>query len=314
VSTGIRSGYKSSFLGGETTQHSPDDRGQVFWEILSYTRYRRSRDREVGALLIPVVIALGTGWITWRLAMIENERAEAERELAEQRAQDEALQTYLDEMSTLLLERDLRTSEADSEVRTLARARTLTVLERLDTIRKTAVMQFLDEARLVRGVDGRDPVIALTGADLRSADLRSADLDGADLYDADLRGADLTIVHLRGAFLHDADLRGSNLTFAYLNGANLTESILSGADLNEADLSRAVLYRADLSGAVLLNVDLSDAGLDDANLRGAEGITNEELERQAASLEGATMPNGQKYEDWLKSKDSGEDRENSGPS
>ena len=39
---------------------------------------------------------------------------------------------------------------------------------------------------------------------------------------------------------------------------------------------------------------------------------NEQLERQAASLEGAIMPNGQKYEDWLKSKGRGEDGENSG--
>src|SRR5829696_1763117 len=39
---------------------------------------------------------------------IENRRAEAERELAEQRAQDEALQAYLDQMSSLLLEKDLR--------------------------------------------------------------------------------------------------------------------------------------------------------------------------------------------------------------
>jgi hypothetical protein len=28
------------------------------------------------------------------------------------------------------------------------------------------------------------------------------------------------------------------------------------------------------------------------------GVTNKEIEQQASSLEGATMPNGQKYEDW----------------
>ncbi len=55
------------------------------------------------------------------------------------------------------------------------------------------------------------------------------------------------------------------------------------------------------------------ADLREANLSGAEGITKEQLD-QAESLEGATMPNWQKYEDWLKSKGSGEDRENSGPS
>src|SRR5215218_504352 len=93
---------------------------------------------------------------------IENQRAKAERELAEQRAQDEALQAYLDQMSGLLLERDLRASEKGSEVRTLARARTLTVLGRLDPSRKTAVMQFLDEADLVQGVGKGEPIISLS--------------------------------------------------------------------------------------------------------------------------------------------------------
>ena len=64
---------------------------------------------------------------------------------------------------------------------------------------------------------------------------------------------------------------------------------------------------ADLSGA-----NLSGANLRDAVLAEAEGITNEELEQQAASLEGGTMPNGQQYEDWLKSKGRKEDGKSSG--
>src|SRR5215204_4999740 len=50
---------------------------------------------------------------------IENQRAEAERELAEQQAQDEALQAYLDQMTSLLLEENLRESEKGSELRIL---------------------------------------------------------------------------------------------------------------------------------------------------------------------------------------------------
>src|SRR5215204_2656773 len=99
-----------------------------------------------------------------RQQRLENQRAEAERELAEQSAQDEALQAYLDQVSTLLLEKDLRNSDEDSEVRTLARARTLTVLGRLDPARKTEVMQFLSEANLIHSVNGREPIISLDGA------------------------------------------------------------------------------------------------------------------------------------------------------
>jgi hypothetical protein len=94
----------------------------------------------VGALLIPIVIAVGTWVITLQQGNIEDRRAKAERELAEQRAQDDAVQAYLDQMNNLLLEHNLRHSEEDSGVRTLAQARTLTVLGRLDPSDKTAVM------------------------------------------------------------------------------------------------------------------------------------------------------------------------------
>jgi uncharacterized protein YjbI with pentapeptide repeats len=63
------------------------------------------------------------------------------------------------------------------------------------------------------------------------------------------------------------------------------------------------------------------ASLSEANLEGANGSNaltgaetgadeapNEELADEAKSLKGATMPNGQKYEDWLKDKEgAGED-------
>jgi hypothetical protein len=40
-----------------------------------------------------------------------------------------------------------------------------------------------------------------------------------------------------------------------------------------------------------------------AELREAKGITQERLVQQARTLEGATMPDGHKYEDWLKDKE-----------
>jgi uncharacterized protein YjbI with pentapeptide repeats len=87
-------------------------------------------------------------------------------------------------------------------------------------------------------------------------------------------------------------------------GADLSGADLPGADLSGlADLSRANLSRADLNGT-----DLSGSYLIEANLRNAKGIIPDQLEQQVRSLKGATMPNGQKYEDWLKDKEgSGED-------
>jgi uncharacterized protein YjbI with pentapeptide repeats len=218
-------------------------------------------------LIVPVVLSLITVVFAWqqdiRQDQIESKRANAERELAVQRAQDEALQAYLSQMSSLLLEKDLRASEEKSEVRTLARARTLTVLGRLDPSRKTAVMQFLLEAKLVQKVEGREPIIRLSGANL----------SGTSLYK----------VNLGGIYLQDTNLSHANLGFADL----------SNADLSNADLYRAILEDTKLYGAVL----------SDAYLRGAQGKTNAQLAEQAKSLTDAVMTNGQKYEDWLKDRE-----------
>src|SRR5215204_6231891 len=92
----------------------------------------------------------------------------------------------------------------------------------------------------------------------------------------------------------------------------------SGADLQETNLSKAVLSGARLGPPPREEdgepnptpADQSGADLSGANLSDAQGITNEELEQQSSSLKGAIMPNGQKYEDWLKSKGRAEDGEN----
>ena len=135
---------------------------------------------------------------------------------------------------------------------------------------------------------------------------------------------------------HHPDKKG--IIVKFLSACSLlkkqdTAVILEGANLGGADLHEVDLGGADLKGANLTGVDLSDANLIGADLRGAilrgaykvtgvetkQPITNEELVQQTKFLEGATMPNGQKFEDWLEVKegrtedgyDSGDD---SGPS
>jgi len=83
---------------------------------------------------------------------IDEQRTQEARQLEGERAQDAALQAYLDQMTQLLLHEDLRTSQPDDEVRSVARARTLTVLRVLDGVRKATVVQFLYEARLIGGI------------------------------------------------------------------------------------------------------------------------------------------------------------------
>src|SRR5215217_7923250 len=182
-------------------------------------------------LIVPAVLAGGAIWFN-------AQQREREQETANNRAQDETLQAYLDGMAELLTDRDrpLHRAQVGDSLSTVARARTLTVLARLEGKRKRSVVQFLYETGLI------------------AADRLVLDLSGADLSGADLSGA-----------------------------------ILSGANLR-----KAILYQADL--------------------RGVWEWTADQLSK-AKILEGAIMPNGQKYEDWVKSKDrvKGEEK-NSGPS
>src|SRR5215208_4315863 len=271
----------------------------------------------LSALAIPVVLAVAGYYFSSqqdeRQRLIEDRRAKSEQAIEEQRAQDAALQAYLDQMSQLMLGGNLRDSEEDSEVRTLARARTRTVLARLDGNRKGRVVQFLYEASLI---DREQPVVSLSdvrlhGADLSLLDLSGVDLSSADLSEANLSSADLSDADLSGAELKDADLSfasisGANMSGTYLNRANLseTDSIeadLRGADLSGADLSGAFLRDADLRETYLIETNLSDTDLSDAklsdaiirgaNLRDARGVTDEQL-LQAKTLEATIMPDG----------------------
>jgi uncharacterized protein YjbI with pentapeptide repeats len=331
-------------------------------------------------LIIPVVLAVG-GFLFTRS---ENN---ATRAAADQRTQDEALEAYIDQIGQMLLDKDrpLRQRKKIDQVghiddaRTLARARTLTVLARLDSNRKGTVVRFLYEAGLI---GWRQPIVdedeVYMESDASIVDLRGADLAGANLVRLDLRGvylrdcnmfrvnlysAKLSEAYLRKCFLHEADLRstdlykadlqGVNLDFADLRyadlggtdlrgagleGANLEGMMLppaildhvylgptklhytnlDGANLHGANLKRANLKGADLEGANLYGVNFYGTDLRGASLKGAKGLSDEALEEIvliAVSLEGVTMPNGQKYEDWLKDKKArGEARENNGSS
>jgi len=98
-------------------------------------------------LIIPAVLA-GVG--LW----FNRQQREQELQTADRRAQDEALQAYLDQMSAMLVRpsKDLPSlykARPGDSLSSVARARTLTVLPRLDGRRKARVVQFLYESGLI---------------------------------------------------------------------------------------------------------------------------------------------------------------------
>lgn len=211
-------------------------------------------------LIVPAVLAGG--------AVLYNQQAAKREEVSrEDRYREEALQKYFDEMSELLLEHGLREAleEWDSSgdvppspVVDVAQTRTVTVLSRVDEKRRDEVLRFLNSAELLAGPKGI----------LRRAHLAEIDLTNAYLYKANLSKANLFKADLSGSFPIEADLRRATLNKAMLRGTFLTLANLSGASLEDADLSGA-----NLEVATVLSSQL----------------------RKAKSLDGATMPNGQKY-------------------
>ena len=342
-------------------------------------------------LIVPLALAIVGFGFTFiqdnRQQNIEDQRAESAIKIEERRAQNAALQAYLDQMNHLVLDRKLLkvnkgvpVHEPGDPVYTLAQARTTTSITQFDGENNQAVTRFLSDARLLKepallaktDLEGAQLPNAglqnanlagtnLTGANLAeavlvnadfsatekeggdtsriTADLTRADLSKATLHEADLARCTMGKVNLRkatlqGADLSSASLQHANLSYAALQHAdlsivktiadpqdapllflkqeatNLTDANLSHAALQDAKLSSAVLQNANLTNAVLTDANLTNAYLSDADLSEARGLTTEQLSA-ARSLEGATMPDGQRlkskdnpdgptFEEWLK--------------
>jgi len=292
----IRLGYRYEWTGFRETSRPKYEKRDI--------QPRKTLWDWMQLLFVPVMLAILAGGLTWW--QTSSERARLVEEAARQeelRAQNTAVQDYLDQMTTLMLEDDLRSSDVDSEVRTIAQARTSAVLRAVEPENQRTLLQFLSDARLIQRVDENLPIIsldrvglsdsdlrdiALSGADLRFANLRSANLSGANLSNANLSGANLSGAYLLNANLSGADLSGANLSGADLLNANLSEAFLSYANLSDAYLLNANLSGADLSGA-----NLSGAILSEADLSGAKGVTKEQLEEQPVILRGVRMPDGE---------------------
>jgi hypothetical protein len=202
--------------------------------------------------IIPAVLAGGAILLNRaqrqrELDIAEKER-ETERQIAKDREEERALQSYLEAMTRLLLEENLRSS---NEAQSIARSRTLTILSGLDDgRRKASILRFLYEAKLIDiGQEPGETGINLDNADLRGANLWGADLEGANLERTNLEGANLGGANLGRTNLGGANLEKANLWWADLGGADLGRTNLEGANLRGVDLSRANLsgatYKAD---------------------------------------------------------------------
>jgi uncharacterized protein YjbI with pentapeptide repeats len=264
----------------------------------------------LGLLIVPVMLAVGgyliNRWQKDRDDKFQQAQKQREEMVALQRAQDEALRAYLDQMSDLMVDRELRrklreeTEEPDEH--RIAQARTLAILLGLDKDRKRLPLKLIYELSLIAK---EEPIL-----NLKNAGLDTADLSEITLHDACLREADLRRANLRGADLRGSDLTGADLRGADLRETDLSNTLLIGANLLPYDEKAPAKLNApnlsngtepsdvDLSNNHLVPTNLEDANLSDADLSGAyltgTKVTSEQL-ASSASLRGATMPDGTKH-------------------
>lgn len=271
-------------------------------------------------LLVPAALGVGIWWLN------RSEKA-SEQKAVTSRMQEGALQSYYDAMTELLLENNTRATSTNQfntlarSKKVLSRTRTLSVLRAVGDERKSQILLFLYEADLIRSdsqSEENSPFIDLSFADfsavnLSDASIRSITLNLVNLRDsvfnrtimekANLQKADLRWAKLSKANLSLADLRNTNMANASLIGTIFSDANLRGAYLYRANMRDAVLRGADFRDATLSNTDLTGANLEDADLRRANlqsaKVTEDQL-MKARKLDGATMPNGQKYEEWIR--------------
>ena len=288
-------GYGLEWTGFGPSEESPQGRpAKTLWEWLSL-------------LIVPAMLAAG-GFLLNRWQMQRDRAAlEAQKErdelVAIQRAQDEALRAYLDQMSDLMVEKKMRKQPAGSDTHRLAQARTIAILLGLDRDRKRRPLKLIYELSLI---PRENPILNLSNAGLDTADLSELTLRNACLREADLRCADLSGADLRGSDLSNADLRGADLT-----DADLSNTCLASANLLPYDSTKPAKHNApNLSNGTdpthvdpdadhLIPTNLDGANLKDADLSGAfltgALIKTEQLEA-CGSLEGAVLPDGKRHE------------------
>ena len=217
-------------------------------------------------IAVPILIAVATILVSNLQNQVNQNQRLGEVRVAEDKREDEILKAYIDNISDLLLNRNLRNSKEGEEVNNIARGQTLIAIQRLRYInggaRKARILQFLHELRLVeRG----NKILSLRDAWLRYTDMTAtrSDLTGDDLSRLDLESANLSHTLMMNIDLSNSDLSNSNLSDVVMDGANL-----SGANLRNT-----ILNNTDLRGAI---------------------VSNEQLAK-VKSLQGATMPDGSKH-------------------
>jgi uncharacterized protein YjbI with pentapeptide repeats len=255
-------------LGSYTGPLSKDQRGKTLWDWLEL-------------IIVPAILAFGIYYLNSqnreRELEAQTKRSDDEKQLDIDKNREAWLQSYLDKITELLLAHNLRSSTNEDEVRSVARARTLTTLRNLDAHRKGLLLQFLADTNLI---NAKNPIISMENMDLTAANLSYAKLNDISLAGANLQESDLLCANLANADLSNTNLSSCDLRYAKLTRCNLRKSLIAralliGADLTLADLSESDLSEADLSSTTLRSTKFKAANIHKTSFHDAEIVSTD---------------------------------------
>lgn len=123
------------------------------------------------------------------------------------------------------------------------------------------------------------PRTNLNYANLAGSNMNSANISQSSLIESILENARLNQTNFENSNLNQANLKG-----AYASGANFKDAFLikahfENAFLIKANFNNAFLMEANLQNCYLMGADFENASLYKADLRGAKGLTVEQLSK-----------------------------------
>lgn len=123
------------------------------------------------------------------------------------------------------------------------------------------------------------PRTNLNYVNLASSNMNSANISQSTLIESNLENARLNQTNFENSNLNQANLKGAYASGANFKDAFLIKSQFENAFLIKANFNNAFLMEANLQNCYLMGADFENASLYKADLRGAKGLTVEQLSR-----------------------------------
>jgi BTB/POZ domain-containing protein KCTD9 len=117
----------------------------------------------------------------------------------------------------------------------------------------------------------------LNYVNLKASNLNSTNLSSSSLIETNLENTRLNQTNLENSNLNQANLKGAYASGANFKDAFLIKSQFENAFLIKTNFRNAFLMEANLKNSYLMGADFENASLYKADLRGAKGLTIEQL-------------------------------------